>query len=615
MSDLFETQTLQCDILIAGGGPAGVPAAIAAARAGSKVILCHDRPVLGGNASSEVRMHVVGANAGRQTETWFLEARETGIIEEIRLENAVRNPQRSPSMFDLILYEKCRAEANLQLFLNTSVIGAKVENNTITEAHAIRASTEDRFTIHARIYLDCTGDGTLGAAAGAEFVRGREAGETYGETLAPELADGKTLGSTLLFMARRHDRPMPFSAPPWARRFTRESFRNRAAFWSGSEQEYEYGYWWLEWGGQLDTIKDNEEIRDELLAILLGVWDFIKNEGEHGADHWALDWFGFLPGKRESRRFVGQHLLTEGDLMEARPFPDAIAYGGWPIDTHPPEGIDRPEEKPCVQTPVPFLFEIPLRSCVSKNITNLMFAGRNISATHIAFASTRVMATCALIGEGVGVAAAYAVRDHLSPQELAGNPEVMEQIRQHLLREDAFLIGATERSECDLARAARVSASSEQPEGPAINVLSGQNRSAQGERGVRPDRLIPGSHRWMSDPAQGLPAWLELRWDTPVTIGKLELTFDTGLSRYLTLTNSDAYHSRMIWGCQPETVKAFSVEIETEEGWREVERVTDNWRRRHSTTLSAGTTARALRIKVDETCGLDHARIVRVAVY
>jgi len=616
MADRIQTHLLDCDVLIAGGGPSGVPAAIAAARAGARVILCQDRPVLGGNASSEVRMHIVGANCGRPTDHWRLESRESGIIEEIRLENAVRNPQRSPSMFDLILYEKCRAEENLTLLLNTTVLGVTMEGDTIRKAEALRASTEDRYEISAQVFIDCTGDGALGAAAGAEFTRGREARSEFGEPLALEDADDKTLGSTLLFMARKHDKPVPFEAPPWARRFTRESFKLRARFWESNHQDYEYGYWWLEWGGQLDTIKDNEAIRDELLSILLGVWNFIKNEGDHGAENWALDWFGMLPGKRESRRFQGQYRLTEADLMEARAFPDTIAFGGWPIDTHPPEGIDAPEEHPCIQTPVPHLFEIPLRVCVSRNIPNLMFAGRNLSATHVAFASTRVMATCALVGEGVGVAAAHAVREGIAPAALAECPEVIEKIQQHLVREDSFIIGKVEKDEANLAFGAAITASSEQPEGPAANIISGQNRSTDHPRGVHPERLVPGSHRWMSDPAQGLPAWIELRWPEPVEIGRVEMTFDTGLQRHLTLTFSEAGTRGMLWGTpQPETVRAFTVEAEGEGGWTAVDQVSDQWRRRYRKTWEAPLQTTALRVRVEATHGLDHARIIRLAAY
>ena len=159
---------------------------------------------------------------------------------------------------------------------------------------------------------------------------------------------------------------------------------------------HEYGYWWAEWGGTLDTLKDNEAIRDELLAVVLRIWDHVKNGPPGtpaGADplkaaNWALEWFGFLPGKRESRRFVGQHVLAEHDVAESRAFHDAIAFGGWPMDLHPPAGVDAPGEPPCIQHEVSHLYDIPLRACVSDEISNLMFAGRNISATHVAFAST-----------------------------------------------------------------------------------------------------------------------------------------------------------------------------------------------------------------------------------
>ena len=179
MSNTLQTHEISCDVLVAGGGPAGVPCALAAARNGAKVILCQDRSVLGGNASSEVRMHIVGADAsgsrGIELET---EAREGGIIEEIRLDTAVRNPQRSASMLDLILYEKCRAEENLTLMLNTTIVGVTKEGSRITCAEAHRQSTEDRFLISAEVFVDCTGDGRLGVEAGASFRMGRESGRS-----------------------------------------------------------------------------------------------------------------------------------------------------------------------------------------------------------------------------------------------------------------------------------------------------------------------------------------------------------------------------------------------------------------------------------------------------
>lgn len=661
---------LACDLLVAGGGPAGVSCALAAARLGARVILCQDRPVLGGNASSEVRMHIVGAtglDAGVALET---ELREGGIVEELRLDLAVRNPQRSPSMFDLLLYDKCRREPNLTLLLNTTVDGAEVVDGAIRFATATRASTEDQFRIRASLFADCTGDGRLGVEAGAPFRHGREGRDEFGESLAAPVADQRTLGSTILFQARRHAQPMPFVAPPWVRRFKDDDFRLRPFGRAGSDLGLEYGYWWAEWGGCLDTIKDNERIRDELLAIVLGIWDHVKNRSEVDASHWALEWFGFLPGKRESRRFVGRHVLTEDDLVASRPFADAIAYGGWPIDTHPPEGVDAPALPPCEQHHLPFLYDIPLRSCLSAGVRNLVFAGRNLSATHIAFASTRVMATCAAVGQGLGTAAALALREGAALAEAATDPAFLRRVQQRLLRDDCYLIGVANEDADDLVRAAStVTASSHQPGGEPEWIRSGQTRAIHGRPGGRvahnlwedvlrgaaaappppkgsgvpgapsaapasepasdpaaaapaavtcapPDRARPGLHRWMSDPAAGLPAWIEVRWASPVQIGEVQLIFDTGQHRHLTLSQADGYTKRMQWGRpQAETVSDYVIEVETDGAWSEVVCERDNYQRRRVHALSSVRMVTALRVRVDATHGLDHARILELRAY
>ena len=598
----LEDHELECEVLVAGGGAAGVPCALAAARSGARVILCHDRPVLGGNASSEVRMHVVGANgtgASDRGEELITEAREGGIIEELRLENSVRNPQRSASVFDLILYEKCRAERNMTLMLNTTVVSAEIANGRIRSIIAERQSTEDRFQICAQEFVDCTGDGRLGVEAGAAFMEGRESCQQFGESLAVDAADSLRLGSTILLQARRHDRPMPFVAPDWVRDFSAEELRLRLYATPGEEEPtHEYGYWWAEWGGVLDTIKDNEHIRDELLAVTLGIWNHIKNgpgAKQFKAEHWALDWIGFLPGKRESRRFIGKHILTEHDILGSREFPDAIAYGGWSLDLHPPEGVDVPNLEPCVQHPVPHLYDIPLACCEARDIENLMFAGRNISATHVAFSSTRVMATCAVIGQGVGTAAALKVRK--------GDDVKVAELQESLLRDDAYLIGR--RSICGLVARARLSSSSGDPEG----IRSGQTRSVHGSKGAPTKRSVPGLHRWISD---GLPAWIQLDWDESVSISGIQLIFDTGLHRHLTLSHHDGYTSRMEWGRpQSETVRDYSIQADLD-GWKELLRVEGNFQRvrRHSFAQMAGT--KSLRVIVHATNGLDHARLMEI---
>ncbi|MFO0961161.1 MAG: FAD-dependent oxidoreductase, partial [Isosphaeraceae bacterium] len=287
---------LDCDVFIAGGGLAGVCAAVSAARHGCKVVLAQDRSRLGGNSSSEVKMHVVGANSHKGRPGW----REGGLLEEIRLDDAVNNPQRCWELWDLLLYDKCVSEPNITLLLDSPLFAVSMKEGRIDRAYVRSDKTEHLYSVGARIYMDCTGDSRLGLEAGAEMRYGREARSDYKESLAPEVPDKETLGSSILFTSKNYGKPMPFTPPKWARKVTKEMVAKRP---TGS---WEYGYWWIEWGGELSTIRDNERIRFELLAIVRGVWDYIKNSGNHpDSAHWALDWVGMMPGKRESRRLVG----------------------------------------------------------------------------------------------------------------------------------------------------------------------------------------------------------------------------------------------------------------------------------------------------------------------
>lgn len=603
-------QKLEPDILVAGGGISGVSAAVAAARNGAKVVLCQDRPVLGGNASSEIRMHIVGAANSKRRKELETEAREGGMIEEILLENAVRNPQRSASMFDLILYEKCRAEPNLTLLLNTTVIEADVKEGRIASVLAVRESTEHRFRIHAKLYMDCTGDGRLGMEAGALYKTGREAASEYGETLASENGDPYRQGSSLLFTTRDTGRPMRFIPPAWARKFSEDDLKFR------SHDTWEYGYWWVEFGGMMDTIAENETIRDELLAIMLGVWDHIKNSGNHPeSENWALDWFGFVPGKRESRRFIGKYLLTQADLEQARHFDDVIAYGGWPMDTHPPEGIDATELNPAHQPFSPYVYGIPLRALISANVENLMFAGRNISATHIAFSSTRVMGTCAAMGQGAGTAAALIVQSGITLNDALSDMAFIQNVQRQLLRQDVYLPGIAPAKD-NLASSAVIRASSEQPEGQAANVTDGYTRSMHGPGGARPELTVPGTHRWMSQPGDPAP-WIELEWPAPVSISEIVFVFDTGMHRRLTLTHSDEVLNTMEWGPQPETIKDFRVTV----GYADPESqdqllfsVQNNYLRQIVRKVNEEN-VKKLRVDIDGTNGLDHARLFEIRCY
>ncbi|GIV19317.1 MAG: hypothetical protein KatS3mg023_1068 [Armatimonadota bacterium] len=589
----MKTKRLQTDVVVVGGGMAGVCAAIAAARCGVQVVLIHDRPVLGGNSSSEVRMHICGADCsgGRQD----TDSRETGILEELRLEDAVYNPQRSASMWDLLLYDKVRSETNITLLLNTHCRGVRMSAPArIASVLASCPLTETEYIISGKIFIDSSGDGRLGAEAGALFRTGRESREEYGESLAPVRPDEKRLGSTVLFITRQYDHPIPFVPPQWIARFPScQHLPHR------SHSSWEYGYWWVEYGGELDTIADGDRIRDQLLAFALGVWDHIKNSGHHPQSaNWALEWIGFLPGKRESRRFVGEYVLNQRDVQQGEVFEDGVAYGGWPIDLHPPEGI-LSKEPPAQQIHVP-LYNIPLRSLYSRNICNLFFAGRNISATHVAFGSTRVMATCSVMGQAAGTAAALCVRERVSPSELKGH---IAALQQALLKSDAYIIGVTNSDPYDLARSAEVVASSETPEGRATNIVNGVRRG-----------VGTLTNRWISDPTKGFPQWVELRFPREVRLREVHLVLDTGLHRPLTLTHSDSYHSRMIRGAQPETVRDYDLQLIHGRNALTIASVRGNYRRfcRHRFPAHAAT---ALRLVVSATNGAPSARVLEIRAY
>jgi hypothetical protein len=580
---------LETDLLVAGGGLAGVCAAIAAARHGARVVLVQDRSRLGGNSSSEVKMHVVGANCHKGRPGW----REGGLIEELRLEDAVRNPQRSWEMWDLLLYDKVVSEPNITLLLETVVFRAAVDGGRIREVYARCDKTEHLYRIRAPLFVDATGDSRLGLEAGAEMRSGREARSEFGESLAPEKADGETLGSSILFTSRDYGRPMPFTPPAWARKVTREQLRFRKI------TSWEYGYWWVEWGGHLDTIRDNERIRFELLSIALGVWDYVKNSGDHPSSaNWALDWIGMMTGKRGSRRMVGDHILTQHDLMRGA-FDDAVAIGGWPMDDHPPGGFDRPDLPPNTVLKPPEVYGIPLRSLYSRNISNLMMAGRNISATHAAFTSSRVMATCACIGQAVGTAAAVCLKEKLAPRDLARDAAQVKRLQQILLRDDQSLRDVRNEDDHDLARQAEVRASSEEAHAPASNVIDGWVRD------------IPGKavHQWQGRMQDG-GAWIELRWSKPVKIAEVQITFDTGFQRELTLTSSESAHKGIIRGPQPETVRDYVLEAQG----KELARVAGNYQRLRRHRFDPVETDR-LRLRVLAANGSDLARVFEIRCY
>ena len=582
---------LNTDILVAGGGLAGVCAALAAARHGARVVLVQDRSRLGGNSSSEVKMHVVGANCHTGRPGW----REGGLIEELRLADAVNNPQRSWELWDLLLYDKVMSEPNITLLLETALFAASVTAGRITEAMARCDKSEHLYRIRAKLFCDCTGDSRLALEAGADMRTGREGRDEYGESLAPDQPDNRTLGSSILFTSRLFRSPMPFTPPAWARKIRKEQLLHRPI------DSWEYGYWWIEWGGDQDVIADNERIRFELLSIVMGVWDYIKNSGAFpDSKYWAMDWVGMMPGKRGSRRLTGDYILKEQDLMQGG-FEDAVAIGGWPMDGHPPEGFDRPDLPPNTVLRPPEVYDIPLRSLYSRNISNLMMAGRNISASYVAFTSARVMATCAAEGQAVGTAAAQAVETGLLPRQLAHAPKQVARLQQALLRDDQTLKGRRNQDPLDLARRAAATASAEEGPRKAALVLDGM---------VRDD-----AHQWAARVSAESPAWIELRWEQPCRLASVEITFDTGFQRQLTLSAQESQNVNLLRAPQPETVRDYAVHCRTADGEeRTLATVTGNFQRlnRHRFTPVE---VRSVRVEVHATNGDRLARIFEIRCY
>ncbi len=584
-----DTAKITADLVVVGGGVTGVCAALAAARGGSSVVLVQDRPVLGGNSSSEVRMHIVGANNN------LPDARETGIIEELRLENQLRNPQRSASIWDLLLWEKTHFHPNITVLLNTTMDSVRADSGLVRSISCYQMTTQTRFEIEGMLFVDCTGDGTLGYMAGNPWSWGQEGRAEFGESMAPEEPSPYTMGSSLLFQGRDMGRPVPFIAPDWAHKYPTHKALGR------NPDRPEYGYWWIEWGGMLDTIKDDDRIREELLKVLMGVWDHLKNHGDHGAENWALDWFGFLPARRENRRLMGAYVLCQDDLTGGRVFEDEVAFGGWPIDHHFPEGIDYKSGKFWFSNKLDDLYSIPLSSLYSSTLKNLFFGGRCHSATHLAMASTRVMATCAVMGQGIGTAAAHCKTIGRLPGELGGQD--IEQIKQTLLRDDAYLLGTPNRDPSDLARGAKASASSSLPTFGPENVLDGVARVRHGS-----------SHQWRSESLNPEHCRLELNFGEPKKISRVHLCFDTGLDRKMTLTHQDGYHESMIEGQQPETVKDYRVEALVDGSWRTVAEVAGNYQRLRIHQFSPLPVSR-LRFSVSATNGVEQARVFEVRAY
>jgi FAD dependent oxidoreductase len=416
-----KTISTQSDLVVVGGGLAGLCCAIAAARDGITVTLVQDRPVLGGNASSEVRLWTLGATSHMGNNNRW--SREGGIIDEILVENMYRNKEGNTLIFDTILLEKVVVEKNITLLLNTSVYDVKKSDpNTISQVVAFCSQNSTTYELNADLFCDASGDGIVGFQAGAAFRMGAETVEEFGEKFAPDIAYGELLGHTIYFYSKNVGAPVKYVAPEFALKDITKIPRYKVL----NDKDFGCRLWWLEYGGRRDTIHESEDIKWELWKVVYGVWDYIKNSGEFpDAENLTLEWVGTIPGKRESRRFEGHYMIKQQDLVEQAQFDDAVSFGGWAVDLHPSDGVY--DSKPgCTQYHSKGVYQIPLSTMISKNISNLFLGGRLISATHVAFGSTRVMATTALSGQAVGYGAAQCIKNNILPVQLLEQNQIKE---------------------------------------------------------------------------------------------------------------------------------------------------------------------------------------------
>ena len=569
----------QFDFCVIGGGMTGLIAAISAARHGCKVALIADRPVLGGNASSEIRMHICGAHGANM--------RETGVLEELLLENHARNPGSNYSVWDSVLYGAAATQNGLSLFLNCTVTEASMEGGRIKSVRGWQMTNETWHTFRAPLFADCSGDGILAEYCGAEFRIGREAKSEFNETIPPDVADKRTMGTSCLMQLREFAAPQPFTPPAWAHKYDKPHGTGR--WW-----DLYSNFWWIEVGGDSqDILHVTEESREDLMKIVFGVWDYMKNRAPDKERHanWALDWVGFLPAKRESRRYVGDHVLTQNDVESEGRFDDLVAYGGWSMDDHFPAGFYHPEGG-TIFHPAPSPFGIPYRTLYSRNIENLFCAGRCHSATHAAMSATRVMATTSMMGQAVGTAAAIATRDQLTPRGV--HRQRIKELQQTLLDDDQYLPWHA-REIPQLAKRAKLAADIGDPE-PLRN-------------GV--DRPVGDADNGWRAP---LGAAVTYSFDAPARIASARIVFDSDLNRRDTIENPENRNLRFRqplnappWGLAASLVKDFRIEVERDGKWETAARVRGNTQRLVRVPLDAS--ARAVRLICESTWGAEEAHL------
>lgn len=585
-SKVVEQKTLSADFVVCGGGLSGVCAAVSAARHGTKVILIQDRPVLGGNASSEMRMGIVGVHHSKDM--------ETGILEELQCKNFYYNPLQRYTLWDDVIYSTVVSEPNITLLLNTTVNDVVMNGDNIAAVKAWNTNAYTHYTISGKIFADCTGDGIL-RLSGAKFRRGRELPEEFGETYLQSGGDAKTMGNSILLQLRKTSEDHPFHAPDWAYHFTDADFDYPTPKSTIPGVRFNYkrlypednNFWWIEFGGNLDTIFDANDIQLELKKIAYGVWEYMKNHPDGRCNGYDLDWMGSLPGKRESTRYIGPHILTQHDVLSGGHFEDVVAYGGWTLDDHDPDAFHK-QGRISVEYSTPDIFGIPYDCLYSVNVPNLMFAGRDISCTHMGLSATRVMSTCALLGQAAGTAASIAIANSELPADVRTKHI---KLLQDMLEDDDCMLPYRWRKVSPLTLSAKITI----PNGPTTaDVLkNGIDRTYDNlGNGENVDNGV-----WIS-PGENI----EYSWKKPVEVSGVRLIFDSDLKvRGKRMRKLEATTERK--EMPSAMVKDFHIEALVSGTWQTVWTGTENFLRLRKITLDQPVKCKALRLVVDSSWG------------
>jgi hypothetical protein len=573
------------DLIVVGGGVGGVVAAITAARNGLKTALINDRPKLGGNAAEEANVSLEGsAHRGHH---------ETGVIFEIK------NYRHKMQVSWSAAFEKYTSEEeNLDVFSNMLVIDAATQKDAITDIFAVNTLDLQEYKFSADWYVDGTGDGWLGYYAGAAYRIGREARFQHDESFAPETADDHTMsgcatGTSYIlnqticaYTAEETEAAVPFEAPSWAFKLPEGDALGR------TPKKLEHGAWWLEMPNDYDDVFESEFVRDSMFRMAVGYFDWMKNSwsDREKARNYRLKTLGTYNAKRESRRLMGDYILTENDYVENKTYFDSVCYCGWNIDVHHVGGIFSGKEgmftsnKRIPVTPIPF------GTLYSKNIVNLMMVGRCISVTHIGLGPARVQLTAGTMGQAVATAAHLCKKYGTTPRGVRSAH--MDELQQRLIKDGLSIPGVSHHDTDDLALQATISATSFAPEGVPENVT---NRKLRKE---------DGRYAWIS--ADPLPQSITLTFDSPKLVRQVRITFDVPFEKYK--------YGYMEQPEPKELVTDFALSVLTDEGWSEVRAVTGNIQRLVVLDISPSV-VKGVRITVRKALDCFSAIIPEIRIY